>query len=805
MANGEAHSPPSAVAAESSGERVRKPWSMRAWLILVMGVALVSTAGAAGYGFVWTADQARDSAVERMAFRAERAAASISDDMAVAKSTVEALSAQPGLEQVFVNPGGCTLTVDGGESFPSARLDVVSPDGRVGCSSNSSAVAGLGAVHVGSGWLTQVSTSSETVVSWNATDAGTQQRAIAISAPFRTNGTFGGSVTLFLHLAGVADALGKELLAADSATLSIIDRTADAMLSTTGPEGLRSANGFDTWPTSGQWSGADGVDRLFGSRDVADSGWRIYVGAERSTVLAQAQGALLRQILVGVLALLILAAGVWVLSRRVAKPLRALTYATVKARESDGEVRVKEAGTSELQTLAREFNAMLSVRSGHEAQLAHQATHDQLTNLPNRIMLNERLDRMLHSETDAVPVAVLFCGLPRFSVINESLGHDVGDRVLAEAADRLRSVIRRGDTLARFGDDAFVVICRDTTKQQAVTVAERLHKSLAKPFSGIGDAQMELGAAIGIAASEGKPSASGQLLREADTAMREAKRTGQPWAVFEDDLHHRATQRIKDEEALRQALAEEQFVVWYQPIHNVATGTLVGAEALLRWQHPERGMVPPNDFIPLAEESGQITAIGRFVLRRACQEAADWAASGFPLWISINVAADQLHHPDFTSHVHEALAESGLPPELLCLEITESSIISEIGTTSGVLKALRKLGVEIAIDDFGTGYSSLSYLPRLPVSELKIDRSFISRVGGDTGEQHLVKAIIGMAGALSLTVVAEGVETSDQLEIITNLKCDLAQGYLFSRPMPAEAFLPHLHKQLGNRTVNFLN
>jgi EAL domain-containing protein (putative c-di-GMP-specific phosphodiesterase class I) len=267
--------------------------------------------------------------------------------------------------------------------------------------------------------------------------------------------------------------------------------------------------------------------------------------------------------------------------------------------------------------------------------------------------------------------------------------------------------------------------------------------------------------------------------------MHQAKAAGRGWSLSDQSQQVRASAYLATEHALRQALERDQLVVHYQPVLDVATGRVCGAEALVRWQHPTRGLVPPLEFIPIAEETGQIAAIGDFVLQEGCAEAARWAALGHPLTISVNVAVGQLRDPNFVSVVKRALAAAALTPDRLCLEVTESSMMRASGTETRVLEELRRLGIRLSIDDFGTGYSSLSYLHQLPVDELKIDRSFVNRIAPGTADAHLVEAIVGMAHALGLAVVAEGVETADQLELLADLGCERAQGYLFSQPVTA--------------------
>jgi diguanylate cyclase (GGDEF)-like protein len=545
----------------------------------------------------------------------------------------------------------------------------------------------------------------------------------------------------------------------------------------------------------GEWIGVDGARRQFASAPIDGGPWRVYVGVPSSVVFAEARGAFVRELAVGVVALVLLIVAVWILNRRVAGPLRRVTEAVVKASREPTRERVREAGTAELITLAREFNAMLDVRLGHEAQLAHQATHDPLTGLPNIILLRDRLQRALDEQGGNGTVAVLAIGMNRFKILNDSLGHDGADRVLVELGERLSAAVRPGDTLGRFSGDEFIVLCENVTDvDDAARRAEVVQQCLKQPFH-LAQSEIVMSASIGVAVGKGAATTAGQLLREADSAMYQAKRGGHEYLVFDQALQTRATQHLKIEQALRKGLERQELLVHYQPLLDISSGRIVGAEALVRWQHPEWGLVPPLDFIPIAEQTGQISAIGSFVLAEACRQAATWRAAGHHLRMSVNVAVDQLQHADFPEVVNQALAESGLPSESLCLEITESSLMRTSGRQSSTLNRLRNLGVQLAIDDFGTGYSSLSYVHQLPVDELKIDRSFISRLDGHDRDRHLVEAIIGMATALGLTVVAEGVESAGQLEALAELGCQLGQGYLFAPPQPPDGFTSLLQAQ----------
>jgi diguanylate cyclase (GGDEF)-like protein len=421
--------------------------------------------------------------------------------------------------------------------------------------------------------------------------------------------------------------------------------------------------------------------------------------------------------------------------------------------------------------------------------LEHQATHDPLTGLPNTVLLRDRLEQALRRDRSGARVAVLSLGIDRFRTLNDALGSDAGDRVLIEIGDRLTAALRPGDTLARIGGDQFVVLCEDIDDaKQAACVTKRLRAGLDEPFHPTAEpVAVSCSVGISMAAGQARPPSATQLLREADSAMHQAKAAGSGWNLSDHSQQVRATAYLDTERALRAALDRDELRVYYQPLLDVATGRITGAEALVRWQHPTRGLVPPMEFIPVAEETGQIGAIGAFVLTEACFEAARWAIAGHPMTVSVNVAVGQLRDQGFVASVRAALAAANLLPARLCLEVTESSMMRASGTETKALEELRRLGVRLAIDDFGTGYSSLAYLHQLPVDELKIDRSFINRIAAGNRDAHLVEAIMGMAHALGLEVVAEGVETAVQLEFLAELGCQQAQGYLFSPPISAEA------------------
>ena len=427
-------------------------------------------------------------------------------------------------------------------------------------------------------------------------------------------------------------------------------------------------------------------------------------------------------------------------------------------------------------------------RTAVEEQLAHEAMHDPLTGLPNRALLIDRLSWALgRARRRPGHLAVLFLDVDGFKVVNDSLGHAVGDALLHRLADRLVATVRPGDTVARFGGDEFVVLCEDldedSSRDEAIEIAERLRHALDAPLV-VPDAEAYLRASIGIALCDGSVGDADDLLRDADAAMYHAKELGKGrYWVFDDVLRRKALRQHETYNALHRALERDEFRTYFQPIVELTTGRCAGAEALVRWHHPERGLVPPFEFIPLAEQSDLIVQLGERVLEHAAQRAAEWApAQTGPFSIAVNLAARQLTQPDFAIVVARILAENGAVPEHISFEITESVLMTDADRAIGVIDELEALGVSLSIDDFGTGYSSLAYLKRFSVQHIKIDRSFVSGLGTDPDDAAIVRAIISMADALGLDVVAEGVEDEVQLRELLRMGCRYAQGYYFAKP-----------------------
>jgi diguanylate cyclase (GGDEF)-like protein len=417
----------------------------------------------------------------------------------------------------------------------------------------------------------------------------------------------------------------------------------------------------------------------------------------------------------------------------------------------------------------------------------HQATHDPLTGLPNRSLVLDRLDQALaRSQRTGGRVTVLFADLDRFKVVNDSFGHSAGDGLLLSISERLQAAVRPHDTVGRLAGDEFVIICEDLDDREAVDVAERVADTVAQPIL-LGGRETVITASIGIAHAEPGTRAE-DMLRDSDVAMYRAKERGRSRIeLFDAEMRRRMIDRLEMERSLRAAIGAGELRLDYQPIVAFDDWEVVAAEALVRWEHPERGMVEPADFIPLAEESGLILPLGRWVLGEACRQVATWRAAGHPqLRVTVNLSARQFADPDLIAVVAESLARAQLPPDALWLEITESVLMEEVTATADTLLALKRLGVHLAVDDFGTGYSSLSYLKRFPVDMLKIDRSFIDGLGTDPEDGAIVLAIVSLAQALRLGVVAEGVEHFHQLEVLHRLGCDAVQGFLLARPGPAD-------------------
>lgn len=479
--------------------------------------------------------------------------------------------------------------------------------------------------------------------------------------------------------------------------------------------------------------------------------------------------------------------------RLIAKVARLLERGRAEA-ELESCVRER---TAQLEDAYRELEREIIERR----RVEEAAYYDTLTGLPNRMLFQERLPHALAlAERSEQMLAVILLDLDRFKTINETLGHAVGDRLLHDVAERLTGCVRRSDTVARFAGDEFSLLLMQITRtedviriarrtEDAVEVAQSILRALEAPFIS-GEHELYLTASIGIGLYPDDGEDSQTLLKNAVSALNRAKEQGgNNYQFYTADMNAKALKRLAVENSLRHALERDELVLHYQPQVNISSGQIVGVEALVRWQHPELGLVCPADFIPLAEDTGLIVPIGEWVLRTACAQNKKWQEEGWPsMRVSVNLSARQFQQLELVEIIAEALAETGLAPEQLELELTESSLMKNAETAIETLSRIKKTGVRIAIDDFGTGYSSLSYLKRLPIDVLKIDRSFVCESTTAPDDAAIVMAIIGLAHNLKLKVIAEGVETEEQLAFLRLLKCDEIQGYLCTQPLAAVAF-----------------
>lgn len=455
-------------------------------------------------------------------------------------------------------------------------------------------------------------------------------------------------------------------------------------------------------------------------------------------------------------------------------------------RVADAEKHIAELN----QHIAEQERISEALRLSKE-RFQHAALHDALTGLPNRSFFFEQikflLERNRHNSNNGF--CVLFMDLDGFKKINDSLGHAIGDKLLVQVARVLEQTVRQGDTVARLGGDEFAIVLAEIGQaKDAVNFAERITRSIAQPFR-IEGHQVYTVPSIGLALSNTEYETPEEILRDADIAMYNAKENKLGNAIFDRELRVRAVNTIQIETDLRYAVEDEQFRVFYQPIISLESGHLAGFEALIRWQHPERGLVSPAEFIPIAESSGHIVPMTNWILWQACSQLSRWrwrSAANRSLIISVNLSSKHFTQPDLVETVKHTLKETGLDPRCLKLEITESAVMDNAEDAASTLQALRQIGVQLSIDDFGTGYSSLSYLHRFPIDTLKVDRSFVMRMGANGENSEIVKTIITLSQNLGLSVIAEGVETIDQLETLRALGCSYGQGYFFAKPLPLE-------------------
>src|SRR5688572_17300447 len=432
-------------------------------------------------------------------------------------------------------------------------------------------------------------------------------------------------------------------------------------------------------------------------------------------------------------------------------------------------------------------------RKRYQEALEHQANYDALTGLPNRNLLHDRLKQAVFAQRHVRSIAVVFIDLDHFKFINDSLGHNAGDKLLQTMADRLSDAVRDGDTVSRLGGDEFILVLNDQHNEDVVFRAmQRIIGKVGEPVV-IGGQELTVTCSAGISLFPQDGTDVETLLKNADAAMYRAKEHGRNnFQLHTAEMNKLVTERVSLESSLRRALERNEFILHYQPKLDLRTGSIVGVEALVRWQHPEMGLLQPDRFIPLAEETGLIVQIGEWVLRTACAQARAWQDAALPpVTMSVNLSARQFRHEALFKSVARILSETGLRPDHLEMEITESMVMHNADAAISILKGLRELGVHLSVDDFGTGYSSLAYLKNLPIEILKIDRSFVKDINGASSKKdggEIAQAIISLGHSLKLKVIAEGVEEESQLDFLKANRCDEAQGFLFAKPMPPEEF-----------------
>ena len=473
---------------------------------------------------------------------------------------------------------------------------------------------------------------------------------------------------------------------------------------------------------------------------------------------------------------------------------KTLTFETAHRRK-DGRMMPAEVNANLVQVHEQEYNCAfvrdITERKIHEAELTRLATHDVLTGLPNRNLLNDRIDHaILHAKRNKEYAGVMVVDLDKFKFINDNMGHDAGDELLKEVASRMKSILRASDTVARLGGDEFVIVLEGVAHpEDCALVGQKLMQVIARPMV-LRELTTEIGASVGIAVYPLDGEDATSLMKNADIAMYQVKSEGRgKFQFYEREMGERASKHLSIITGLQEALKNDRFILHYQPIFDLKSRQLVAAEALLRWSDPERGLIPPNEFIPVAEESGLIGAMGAWVIDEACRQNSRWQKDGMKIVpVSVNLSAYQLRNTEIVEIVRKALIKCALPSRFISIELTESMVVEDPERVIGILKEIQGLGVTIAIDDFGTGYSSLSYLQQFPIDVIKIDRSFVKDIRGDPKDAVIANAIIKLAHGLGYKVLAEGVETEVQSDYLQDQGCDLGQGFFYGRPVLAKEF-----------------
>jgi len=768
-------------------------------LVAAFGVCLLALGALMGMTTSSSFKRERDRAAAQLQSAAQQEANWADQTMPGALSVLESVSTQPGITSF--DPGQCREVLSGLASVGSqGHLHLFRPDGSLVCSLQDPELPARD-IPMGD-WFQRVQSSHEPVNGGTIVDVLSAQPSVVVAVP--VDGV-DGSVGVFAAVLYTGKSPIEQTVGAPPQLVLIqLNAERDLVLAATEGAPVKPGPLGKSWLSQPLGGGtrtvtdSDGVTRLYREIPAAEIGWHVLAGLPRTVAFHAAEQELRRNLWLGGAVLLAVGGLGLILHRRLARPVRRLRRA-IEAASNDDTARAPVEGPAEIADVAEAFNETIARRRELEAELAHQALHDPLTGLPNRTLLIDRLNQALarHQRAGGL-VVVAFMDLDRFKLVNDSKGHPVGDALLVALARRLEGALRAVDTVARFGGDEFVMVseCVETDADVAA-IATRLTGVLDEPFP-LGEEELHISGSVGLAVARNGETAD-ELIRNADAAMyfaKERERGG--FAIYQEPLHAGVVSRLETERDLRRALDEKEFFLHYQPVCSLATAEVVGVEALIRWEHPTRGLVSPADFIPVCEETGLIVPIGEWVLSEAGRQARRWREEhGISLAVSVNLSARQLLRSDLTALVATMLQDTGADPADLCLEITEGTLLQDMHAAVRHLAALRSLGVRISIDDFGTGYSSLSYLRMLPLDELKIDRSFVNHVAEDASAAAIVESVITLGHALGLRVVAEGVETAAQLSTLRDLGCDLAQGYYLARPAPPAAVLPVLVSASG--------
>ncbi|HEU5449001.1 MAG TPA: EAL domain-containing protein [Acidimicrobiia bacterium] len=765
----------------------RKSLPVLTYLVLIFGASVLALGGLVATTTVASFSSERNRVVSTLRSGAELAAATLSDEEDQTMAFLGPMASQPAARAL--DPSGCEAVFAGLGSLIGGfgHMHLLGADGKAICSLPPAGYAGdMPTLD----WAAVLSGHGAGAVGAPVADPLTGKMSRVLVVPVHGDGGRTGYLLLVIHLTAawsgidVPASLPKDtLLVTLDGSRAVVVGSSDAGRDLTGR------------PTDGTGLVLPGSDRgrminWFDGRrrfalevSVPETDQKLVVAVPSGALTAGANEQLRRNLVVGAVASLLLAGLGLLLHQRLARPMRRITSAIREAGSGHDEVWAPAEGPAELGEMADAFNDMLAERRSREADLRHRATHDVLTGMLNRAALAEALTDCL---TSGSPAAVLFMDLDRFKLVNDTHGHAVGDALLIALGQRLLAVVRPQDTVARFGGDEFVILCPGVVEEEvALQIAHRMSDALADVFLVEGH-ELFLTGSVGVAI--GRPSDGPEdLLRDADNAMYRAKEQGRPgYAFFDAGMRDRSRRRLELEQELHFALERDELRLVYQPVFDTETGDVIGAEALLRWDSPQ-GPISPAEFIPIAEETGLVMPIGDWVLRTACRQAAAWRRElGRGLPVSVNIAARQLTRPGLATQVLVALGEAGANPDDLVLEITEHGVLEDFAAAFRHLQEVRALGVRVAVDDFGTGWSSLSYLQRLPVDELKIDRSFVATLGVEGPSMAIVGALVSLAHGLGLTVVAEGVETDEQLAELRRLGCDSVQGFLLARPAPPE-------------------